>query len=57
MGQAEALSRTSERASAPFPVSLRRGEDGMSCLNSIFRMWPHTNFVQWEENAGGRGRE
>ncbi len=29
----------------------------MGCLNSIFKMWPDKNVVQWEKRTGGRGCE
>ncbi len=57
VGHVEALSRTSERASAPFPMPLRRGVGWNSCLTSIFKMWPEKDFVQEAKNTGGKGRE
>ncbi len=56
-GQAKALSRTSERTSAPFPVPPRRGIGVLGCFNSIFKMWPHKHFLQREKNAGDKDHE
>ncbi len=46
---AEALSRTSERASAPFLMPLHRGLEREGSLNSIFKMGPVKKFVQGEK--------
>ncbi len=48
-GYAEVLSRTSRRASVPFPMSLRRGIGWDACwVDSIFNMWSDKKCVQRE---------
>ncbi len=33
------------------------GQDGMGCLNSIFKMWPDKPVVRVEKNMGGNCRD
>ncbi len=57
MGHGEALSRTLEQDFTTFPVPLRRGIDGMCCLNSIFKVWSDKGFVQGEKITVRKGRK